>query len=49
MTKHFNIADMYEMVADKVPQATLRRAFALFLVLMAIFILVESGPRALAS
>ncbi len=37
------------LVADKVPQATLRRAFALFLVLMAIVILVESGPRALAS
>jgi hypothetical protein len=30
-----------------VPQATLRRAFAVFLMLMAVFILYESGPRAL--
>jgi uncharacterized membrane protein YfcA len=29
-----------------VPQATLRRIFAVFLLLMAAFILYESGPRA---
>jgi len=29
-----------------VPQDTLRRVFAVFLVLMAAFILYESGPRA---
>lgn len=34
--------------ADRIPQATLRRVFALFLVAMALFILYESGPRALA-
>ncbi|HSG90254.1 MAG TPA: TSUP family transporter, partial [Pseudomonadales bacterium] len=33
--------------ASRVPQATLRRVFAAFLVLMAAFILYESGPRAL--
>jgi uncharacterized protein len=33
--------------ASRVPQATLRRVFAVFLVLMAAFILYESGPRAL--
>jgi uncharacterized membrane protein YfcA len=33
--------------AGRVPQATLRRVFAVFLVLMAVFILYESGPRAL--
>jgi len=33
--------------ASRVPQATLRRVFAVFLVLMAIFIFYESGPRAL--
>jgi uncharacterized protein len=33
--------------ASRVPQATLRRIFAAFLVLMAAFILYESGPRAL--
>jgi len=33
--------------ANRVPQATLRRVFAVFLVLMAAFILYESGPRAL--
>ena len=33
--------------ANRVPQATLRRAFAVFLMLMAVFILYESGPRAL--
>jgi len=33
--------------ASHVPQATLRRIFAVFLVLMAAFILYESGPRAL--
>ena len=33
--------------ASHVPQATLRRVFAAFLVLMAAFILYESGPRAL--
>jgi uncharacterized membrane protein YfcA len=33
--------------ASRIPQATLRRAFAVFLVLMAAFILYESGPRAL--
>jgi len=32
--------------ASRVPQATLRRVFAVFLVLMAAFILYESGPRA---
>jgi len=32
--------------ANKVPQATLRRLFALFLVLMAALILYESAPRA---
>jgi uncharacterized membrane protein YfcA len=32
--------------ASRVPQATLRRVFAVFLVLMAVFILYESGPRA---
>ena len=34
--------------ANRVPQVTLRRVFAGFLVLMAAFILYESGPRALA-
>lgn len=34
--------------AVRVPQATLRRVFAVFLVLMAAFILYESGPRAFA-
>jgi uncharacterized membrane protein YfcA len=33
--------------ASRVPQATLRRIFAAFLVAMAAFILYESGPRAL--
>lgn len=33
--------------ANRVPQATLRRIFAAFLLLMAAFILYESGPRAL--
>lgn len=33
--------------ASRVPQATLRRLFALFLLLMAAFILYESAPRAL--
>lgn len=33
--------------AGRLPQATLRRLFAAFLVLMAAFILYESGPRAL--
>ena len=33
--------------AGRVPQAALRRVFAVFLVLMAAFILYESGPRAL--
>lgn len=33
--------------ANRVPQDTLRRGFAVFLVLMAVFILYESGPRAL--
>ena len=32
--------------ASRVPQATLRRMFAVFLVLMAAFILYETGPRA---
>jgi uncharacterized membrane protein YfcA len=32
--------------ANRVPQDTLRRVFAVFLVLMAAFILFESGPRA---
>ena len=32
--------------ANRVPQDTLRRVFAVFLVLMAAFILYESGPRA---
>lgn len=32
--------------ANRVPQATLRRIFAVFLLLMAAFILYESGPRA---
>jgi len=31
----------------RIPQATLRRLFAVFLVAMALFILYESGPRAL--
>lgn len=31
----------------RIPQATLRRAFGVFLVAMALFILYESGPRAL--
>jgi len=34
--------------ANRVPQATLRRLFAAFLLLMAVFILYESGPRAFA-
>jgi hypothetical protein len=33
--------------ASRIPQATLRRLFAVFLVAMALFILYESGPRAL--
>lgn len=33
--------------ASRVPQATLRRVFAVFLVLMAVFILYENGPRVL--
>jgi uncharacterized membrane protein YfcA len=33
--------------ASRIPQATLRRVFAVFLVAMAVFILYESGPRAL--
>jgi len=32
---------------SRLPQATLRRAFGVFLVAMALFILYESGPRAL--
>jgi len=32
--------------ADRIPQASLRRLFAVFLVAMALFILYESGPRA---
>jgi len=32
---------------NRLPQATLRRAFGVFLVAMALFILYESGPRAL--
>jgi len=35
--------------ANRVPQATLRRVFAVFLVLMAALILYESGPRAFGS
>ena len=34
--------------ASRIPQAALRRVFAVFLVAMALFILYESGPRALA-
>ena len=33
--------------ASRIPQAALRRVFAIFLVAMALFILYESGPRAL--
>lgn len=33
--------------ASRIPQAALRRVFAVFLVAMALFILYESGPRAL--
>lgn len=33
--------------ATRIPQAALRRVFAVFLVAMALFILYESGPRAL--
>ena len=33
--------------ANRIPQAALRRLFAVFLVLMALFILYESAPRAL--
>jgi uncharacterized protein len=35
--------------AHRVPQAALRRGFAVFLVLMAALILYESGPRAFAA
>jgi len=34
-------------LGNRIPQATLRRAFGVFLVAMALFIFYESGPRAL--
>jgi uncharacterized membrane protein YfcA len=35
------------LFASRIPQATLRRAFGVFLVAMALFIFYESAPRAL--